>query len=73
MKKNFLYEAYHYSLHLIKLFFGIDSYYAMRNHHRSKLKDRMLKFNDSNHRSIDENDSDTRKKSKFPFPPHTHS
>jgi hypothetical protein len=71
MKTNFFYEVYHYSLHVIKVFFGINSYYALKHHRRQKLLERMRKFNDSNHRTIDKTDNNDKPvKPKYPFPPH---
>lgn len=72
MKRNFLFEAYHYSLHVIKVFLGIDSYYPLRHHRRQKLKEMLIKFNPMNDDNRDKpEDSQSPRKPKYPFPPNS--
>jgi hypothetical protein len=70
MKENFFYEAYHYTLHVFKIFLGLGSNYHMPHHKPRKLIQRLNKNLISNYRSLDDTQSpDLTPKDKLPFPP----
>ncbi len=71
---NFIFEAYHLILHMIKSFLGIGSNYHMRYHKRRKLTERLNKCLTVNYRATYQADSsESEPNAKYPYSPQTQS